>query len=198
MVKRGAKDDSTEAQRAEQWREIGVGAQILRDLGISSIRLLASRARTWFLVPLACGLAVAASVTYFGPSTTGGGIEFAQHLVRGGDPAEFSVWATPARYFNTIFSVLSGASGGLLAPAIALGSGIGSLFTAVFPTLDPVLLMLAGMAAFLGSMLQAPFTATVLVMEMTNQHDIVLLLLLACLASSHVTRLLSGNPANLE
>ena len=47
VVKPGAKDDSTEAQRAEQWREIGVGAQILRDLGISSIRLLASRARTY-------------------------------------------------------------------------------------------------------------------------------------------------------
>lgn len=33
--------------RDEQWREIGLGAQILRDLGISSIRLLASRHRTY-------------------------------------------------------------------------------------------------------------------------------------------------------
>ena len=47
VVKPGAQSDSTEAQRAEQWREIGVGAQILRDLGISSIRLLASRTRTY-------------------------------------------------------------------------------------------------------------------------------------------------------
>ncbi|MCC2113267.1 MAG: 3,4-dihydroxy-2-butanone-4-phosphate synthase, partial [Hyphomicrobiales bacterium] len=31
--------------RQEQWREIGLGAQILKDLGISSIRLLASRER---------------------------------------------------------------------------------------------------------------------------------------------------------
>jgi 3,4-dihydroxy 2-butanone 4-phosphate synthase/GTP cyclohydrolase II len=47
VVKPGETADSTEAQRAEQWREIGVGAQILRDLGISSIRLLASRTRTY-------------------------------------------------------------------------------------------------------------------------------------------------------
>jgi 3,4-dihydroxy 2-butanone 4-phosphate synthase/GTP cyclohydrolase II len=37
----------TEAARSQQWREIGLGAQILRDLGISSIRLLSSRKRTY-------------------------------------------------------------------------------------------------------------------------------------------------------
>ena len=37
----------TEAARSLQWREIGLGAQILKDLGISSIRLLASSKRTY-------------------------------------------------------------------------------------------------------------------------------------------------------
>lgn len=37
----------TEAARSQQWREVGVGAQILRDLGISSIRLLSSSNRTY-------------------------------------------------------------------------------------------------------------------------------------------------------
>jgi 3,4-dihydroxy 2-butanone 4-phosphate synthase/GTP cyclohydrolase II len=31
------------AVRSRQWREIGLGAQILKDLGISSIRLITSR-----------------------------------------------------------------------------------------------------------------------------------------------------------
>jgi 3,4-dihydroxy 2-butanone 4-phosphate synthase/GTP cyclohydrolase II len=35
-------DSASEAERNRQWREIGLGAQILRDLGISSIRLLTS------------------------------------------------------------------------------------------------------------------------------------------------------------
>ncbi len=47
VVRPGAETESTEAIRAEQWREVGVGAQILRDLDISSIRLLASRTRTY-------------------------------------------------------------------------------------------------------------------------------------------------------
>ncbi len=39
-------EDHEEARRREsEWREIGLGAQILKDLGISSIRLLASRER---------------------------------------------------------------------------------------------------------------------------------------------------------
>jgi 3,4-dihydroxy 2-butanone 4-phosphate synthase/GTP cyclohydrolase II len=37
----------SEAERTRQWREIGLGAQILRDLGVSSIRLLSSHERTY-------------------------------------------------------------------------------------------------------------------------------------------------------
>ncbi|HWD60077.1 MAG TPA: 3,4-dihydroxy-2-butanone-4-phosphate synthase [Stellaceae bacterium] len=38
---------ASEIERSKQWREVGLGAQILRDLGISSIRLLSTRARTY-------------------------------------------------------------------------------------------------------------------------------------------------------
>ena len=37
----------TEAVRSKQWREIGLGAQILKDLNISSIRLLTSSKRIY-------------------------------------------------------------------------------------------------------------------------------------------------------
>ena len=40
-------DSGTEAARTKQWREVGLGAQILKDLGISSIRLLSSSQRTY-------------------------------------------------------------------------------------------------------------------------------------------------------
>jgi 3,4-dihydroxy 2-butanone 4-phosphate synthase/GTP cyclohydrolase II len=38
---------AAEAARSQQWREIGLGAQMLKDLGISSIRLLTSSKRTY-------------------------------------------------------------------------------------------------------------------------------------------------------
>ena len=40
-------DDSSENARTRQWREVGLGAQILKDLGVSSVRLLVSANRTY-------------------------------------------------------------------------------------------------------------------------------------------------------
>lgn len=40
-------DHQTARVRENEWREIGVGAQILRDLGVRSIRLLASKSRRY-------------------------------------------------------------------------------------------------------------------------------------------------------
>ena len=40
-------DTGADAARSRQWREIGLGAQILKDIGISSIRLLSSSKRTY-------------------------------------------------------------------------------------------------------------------------------------------------------
>lgn len=40
-------EGGSDAARIQQWREVGLGAQILRDLGISSIRLLSSKQMTY-------------------------------------------------------------------------------------------------------------------------------------------------------
>ncbi len=43
----GENTSRSERERSMQWREVGLGAQILRDLRISSIQLLATRSRTY-------------------------------------------------------------------------------------------------------------------------------------------------------
>ena len=43
----GDKSSNSDGERAKQWREIGLGAQILRDLGVSSIRLRTSNPRKY-------------------------------------------------------------------------------------------------------------------------------------------------------
>jgi len=43
----GAKAKGSDDARATEWREVGLGAQILRDLGVSSIRLRTDNPRTY-------------------------------------------------------------------------------------------------------------------------------------------------------
>ena len=43
----GAEQTGSDDTRANLWREVGLGAQILRDLGVSSIRLRTDNPRTY-------------------------------------------------------------------------------------------------------------------------------------------------------
>jgi 3,4-dihydroxy 2-butanone 4-phosphate synthase/GTP cyclohydrolase II len=40
-------EHGTAQYRAREWRDVGLGAQILRDLGVNSIRLMASHDRRY-------------------------------------------------------------------------------------------------------------------------------------------------------
>jgi len=54
-----SENKSSDAMRSQQWREVGVGAQILKDLGISSIRLLTSSARRTYVGLAGFGIEIA-------------------------------------------------------------------------------------------------------------------------------------------
>ncbi len=60
VVTAGAEATQSAAARRDEWREIGLGAQILRDLGVKSIRLIASRERRYIGLD-AFGIAIAAT-----------------------------------------------------------------------------------------------------------------------------------------
>jgi len=71
---------ASELERTRQWREVGLGAQILRDLCISSIRLFATRSRT-----------------YVGLAGFGIEIESTEPLEEGSSPRLIVTDARPAR-----------------------------------------------------------------------------------------------------
>ncbi|HTI88841.1 MAG TPA: chloride channel protein [Alphaproteobacteria bacterium] len=83
----------------------------------------------------------------------------------------------------------SGTSGGVLAPLLIIGGGLGALIGGFLPVGDTGLWALVGMAAIMGGTMRAPLTATVFALELT--HNIGALLPLAtATAVAHGTTVL--------
>jgi CBS domain-containing protein len=73
----------------------------------------------------------------------------------------------------------SGTSGGVLAPLLMLGAGLGTVVAIVFPGSDPTLWPLVCMAAVLAGVLGAPLTAAIFALGLTGDFNALLPLLLA-------------------
>jgi CBS domain-containing protein len=74
----------------------------------------------------------------------------------------------------------SGTSGGVLAPLLALGAGLGGLESLVFPGPDPRLWPLLGMGAMLAGVMRLPFTSIMFTLELTHDASALPPLLVAC------------------
>ncbi|MEA3087863.1 MAG: hypothetical protein QOC89_5560 [Paraburkholderia sp.] len=77
----------------------------------------------------------------------------------------------------------SGTSGGVLAPLLMLGAGLGVVFGHVLPGGEPALWPLVCMAATLGATLGAPLTAVVFAFGLTHDSNALLPLLAATLVA---------------
>ncbi len=98
----------------------------------------------------------------------------------------------PAKFLATLIAYLSGLPGGIFAPSLAIGAGIGQdlvpwLFGHAFPTTVIVLCMVG----FLAAATQAPITSFIIVMEMVNGYPLVIGLMATALIASAVSRLVS-------
>jgi H+/Cl- antiporter ClcA len=90
------------------------------------------------------------------------------------------------RLAGPILSFTVGGAGGIFAPALStgacIGAGVSDLFNASGGNAN--LLMLAGMVGFLTGVTRTPFTAAILVLEMTDRHSIIFYLMLAALLAN--------------
>jgi H+/Cl- antiporter ClcA len=86
----------------------------------------------------------------------------------------------------------SGTSGGVLAPLLMLGAGLGALLGPYLPGADPALWPLVFMAATLGGMMRAPVMAVVFAFELTHDANALLPLLAAAAGAYGFTVLTMG------
>ena len=143
----------------------------------------------WFAA--ACGLLVACLGLVTGGVIYGSGLEQTRALLEaeGNIPWYFG----PAKFVATLMAYLSGLPGGIFAPALSIGAGLGHDLA---PLLDqsaaPAMLLALCMAGFLAAVTQAPITSFVIVMEMVDGYSLVISLMAVSLLSSGLSRLISA------
>lgn len=139
------------------------------------------------LVPALCGLAVAGLGLLSDGSVYGTGYQQAKAIITGGESdLGFPIY----KMLATLASYFSGIPGGIFAPSLATGTGFGSLLAQLLtgsPTQAIVILMTV---AYFAGVVQSPITAFVIVMEMTDNHSILLPLMATAFIAFGASRLI--------
>ncbi len=139
-----------------------------------------------------CGLIVAVIGVFGGTNIFGTGYPQAEALLTGSRniPETFGLF----KWCATLLSSLSGIPGGIFAPSLATGAGIGADLHWVLPVAPLVTMTLLGMVGSFSGVVQSPLTAFVIVMEMTNSHDMVIPLIATSVLAYSVSRLVCPRP----
>lgn len=135
------------------------------------------------------GLAIAVMGLVTHGATSGSGSEAVHRMLAGEEQA--SPVFVVLKFMSTWLTAWCGAPGGIFAPSLSIGAGVGhnvAAFTS--PELGPALIAV-GMAGFLAAVTQAPLTSFIIVMEMVDGRAMVLSLMAAAMFASLISRMIS-------
>lgn len=86
-----------------------------------------------------------------------------------------------------IAALSSGTSGGVLAPLLMIGAGVGTLFAPLIPGHEAGVWAAVGMAAVIGGTMRAPFMATIFTIETTHAWGLLPPVFIGCVAATAIT-----------
>ncbi|WP_310101924.1 chloride channel protein [Sphingomonas sp. BE138] len=118
----------------------------------------------------ACGLVVAALGVASG-LTWGTGYSAARAMIQGVDAP---LWFGPAKFVSTLATAVAGLPGGIFAPSLAVGAGVGNLLRAAFPDGPAGAIVILGMVAYFTGVVRAPLTAVIILAETTGSRGLML------------------------
>ncbi|HWU78277.1 MAG TPA: chloride channel protein [Rhodanobacter sp.] len=140
-----------------------------------------------------CGLALAL-IGFFSHGTVyGTGYDQARAFVQ-----EAAV--TPGQGFGiekllaNVVSYWAGIPGGIFSPALAVGAGLGHNIAYFLPHVPAGTVVLLGMSAYLSGVTGAPLTSAVIAMELTDNQDMVIPIMAACLLARAAASLFCPTP----
>ncbi|XSG85491.1 MAG: chloride channel protein [Methylohalobius sp. ZOD2] len=92
-------------------------------------------------------------------------------------------------------TALSGVPAGLFVPSLTVGAGLGADLSHWLPLTGPLVMILLTMTAYFSGILRSPMTAFVLVMEITDTHNLLLPMMATAFIAAGTSHLL--NPVSL-
>jgi H+/Cl- antiporter ClcA/CBS domain-containing protein len=132
----------------------------------------------WMWWPAVGGLAVGIG-GYFQPRALGVGYDVIADLLYNHIGAGLLAGLLLAKMIMWLIALGSGTSGGVLAPLLMLGAGLGAVMAPYLPGGEPAVWPLVFMAATLGGMMRAPIMAVVFAFELTQDTNALLPVLAA-------------------
>ena len=145
------------------------------------------------LMALLAGLSVAIINFISDYQSVGTGYVQAKSLFSQAQP--FDPWYPLEKAAATFASFMTGIPGGIFAPSLATGAGLGANIGQWLPSLASMeTLILLGMLAYFTGVVQTPLTAFIIVMEMTNSQDMMLALIATAFIAKGTSQLICPMP----
>ena len=139
-----------------------------------------------------CGLTLAAIGMVSHGQTYGTGYAQARGMVEGTTTLSGSY--VVLKFAATVISYISGIPGGIFAPSLSVGAGLGEWLSHFIPSAPEGAVVLLAMVAYFSGVVQAPITAAVIVMEMTDNQRLTVPLLAASFLAFGISRLVCRRP----
>ena len=84
------------------------------------------------------------------------------------------LWFGPAKLVATAATAIAGLPGGIFAPSLAVGAGVGNLLREIFPGEPASAIVILGMVAYFAGVVRAPLTAVIILSETTASRGLML------------------------
>ncbi len=134
---------------------------------------------------IACGLIMASIAYFIDVRALGSGKEIMEKTLFTADKS--MPWYIPLfRIIGQVLSFSTGAAGGVFAPSLSAGASIGAVIAGWLHLTgtETNVMILCGMTAFLTGITRSPFTSSILVIEMTNDHSVIFHLMISALLAN--------------
>jgi H+/Cl- antiporter ClcA len=149
--------------------------------------------KNWALKAFVCGVVCSLIALLSNGASSGSGYEVVKQFMDS-DQGSFPIFFAVEKFLSTVFSYFSGMAGGIFSPTLSIGAGIGYALASMFSFINLKTCALFGMVGFFSGVVQAPITAVIIVMEMTDEHQLIVPFLLTAVIAQLVGKILMPTP----